>query len=497
MDAPTRKDIETLTADLGLSIPDEEIDAYRQLLADRLDPLREIANHDDLTPAGGGDRDGNQPTPEEDPLNAWITTCDIQRTSQGPLAGYTVGLKDNISVAGIPLTNGSAVFEGYVPPHDATIVQRLLNAGACILGKNNMWSFSMGQSDFGPVENPTSQTYGIGGSSSGTAAAVAAGEIDIGIGGDQGGSIRMPSSFAGLVGLKPTHGLVPYTGILGADPTIDHTGPITRTVADAARTLAVIAGRDDLDARQGYDLSVGEYENALDADPDTMRVGVLHEGFDHPDSDPDVLGRVRQVVDALEETGVDTVDVSVPEHEMAGDLTLAVVRYGYGQLLRLGALVGTSGWQDVSAIEHVTDALQSQSSSLPIPAKSNLLLAEFVRRETGGSPYARAQNQARKVRAAYDQVLEEVDALLMSTVPIMPPEAGSDRDLESLLEQEGEPLIARNTLPFNISHHPAMTVPAGTVDGAPIGAMLVGKRFGEDALFSLGAIVEQFDSFGE
>ena len=177
-----------------------------------------------------------------------------QGAAAGKLAGKRIGLKDNVCVAGVPLTCASSVLEGYVPDFDATIVTRILEAGGEIVAKLNMDAWSGGgtgdTSSYGRIMNPFRPEYSPGGSSGGSGAALHYDWVDMTIGGDQGGSIRIPAAWCGVVGLKPTHGLVPYTGIVGMDATFDHTGPMARTVADATLLLEVIAGKDPLDPRQ-------------------------------------------------------------------------------------------------------------------------------------------------------------------------------------------------------------------------------------------------------
>lgn len=496
MKPPSRAELDELADDLGLGLGEDELDDYVRLVAARLEPLERVAEaprpRAPLRDASTDREPGYQPDDAEDPHNAWITRCRVEGAADGPLAGLSVGLKDTISLAGVELTHGSRVLEGYVPTVDATVVTRLLEAGATIEGKNNLWGFSMGASDFGPVSNPNAPGYSIGGSSSGTAAAVAAREVDIGIGGDQGGSIRIPASFGGLVGLKPTHGLVPYTGILGADASVDHAGPITRTVEVAARTLEAIAGRDGLDQRQPHDLDVGAYTAALDDDVSDLTVGVLREGFDDEEGDAGVLEVVRDAVHDLEAAGVEATEVSVPEHGFAAQVTLAIVRYGYGQgLLQRGVATGGDGWYDAGLAEYLSRSLAARSRDLPPSVLAGLLVSEHVRRHYGGAVYGKAQNLAATVRAAYDELLADVDALVVPTVPVTPPEPGEERGLETLLERGSSSVLARNTLPFNATHHPAITVPSGEVDGAPVGTSLVAARFDEVTLFSLAQALEQ------
>jgi amidase len=210
---------------------------------------------------------GWRPSPEENPLNAWYWRCEIQGAADGPLAGKTVAIKDNVCVAGIPMMNGSATLEGYVPEVDATIVTRTLDAGGTIVGKAVCEDLCFSGGSFtpysGPVLNPRDTTRQAGGSSCGSAALVAAGEVDLAIGGDQGGSIRIPACWSGIVGHKPTYGLVPYTGVFPIELTLDHTGPMARSAADVALFLEAIAGRDGLDPRQPTEVPTERYSEAL------------------------------------------------------------------------------------------------------------------------------------------------------------------------------------------------------------------------------------------
>ncbi len=196
---------------------------------------------------------GYRPAAEENPHNAWYRKTSIVGAASGKLKGKRVALKDNIMLAGVPMMNGSSTLEGYMPEFDATIVTRMLDAGAEIAGKVHCESFCLSGGSHtnatGPVHNPHKMGYSAGGSSSGSGVVVALGEVDMAIGGDQGGSIRMPSSFCGTYGMKPTWGLVPYTGIMPIEIYVDHTGPMTANVADNALLLEVIAGDDGYDPR--------------------------------------------------------------------------------------------------------------------------------------------------------------------------------------------------------------------------------------------------------
>ncbi|MDS0261143.1 amidase [Haloarcula sp. S1CR25-12] len=497
MRKPSVDEVAALADELSITLNDEEADAYTQVVRETLDVFSEVESrptprHPPREYSYRGRTPGYQPTASEDPHNAWITRCRVEGAETGPLTGMTVGLKDNVSLAGIELTNGSRVMEGYVPACDATIVTRLLEAGATITGKTNLWSFSSGAPEFGHVRNPRNPEYSVGHSSSGSTAAVAAGEVDIGIGSDQGGSVRMPASFAGVVGLKPTYGLIPYTGIFGADPSLDHVGPLTRSVEEAALVTEVLAGRDGLDPRQPRDLSVRNYVEALQSEVSELTVAVLSEGFDAGGGESDVTAAVADAVETLADCGVEIQEVSVPMHDRAGELSVVVALYGMGQLFRQhGLSPGFDGWYDTGAIDYVSRALAARSSDLPATVTHAILVSEFLRRNYGGSLYAKAKNLTLQLRAAYDDALADADALVMPTVPMKPPAFGSSMDLEKMRRTGPGFAETVNTEPFNLSHHPALSVPCATVDDVPVGAMFVASHFDEPTLFALGAALER------
>src|SRR5438093_10585386 len=252
---PTIAQLRQIAQTYGMHLTDADLESFNGLIGPTLESYRRI---DQLTEPALAVRyprtGGHRPAAEENPLNAWYQKCSIKGVSSGILAGKRIAIKDNVCVAGVPMMNGSSALEGYVPEFDATIVTRILDAGGEIVGKTvcEHLCFSGGShtSDTGPVLNPHDPKRSAGGSSSGSAALVVAGECDMAIGGDQGGSIRIPSSFCGAVGPKPTYGLVPYTGVFPIELTLDHTGPIARTAADCALLLEAIAGVDGLDPRQ-------------------------------------------------------------------------------------------------------------------------------------------------------------------------------------------------------------------------------------------------------
>src|SRR5437667_10649636 len=268
---------------------------------DALEVFNELRLEEPRPPLRFTDRDpGYRPTEHEDPLNVFIRKCRVAGADHGPLRGKTIGLKDHISVAGVPLTFGSHLMDGYVPDFDATIVTRILDAGGTIVGKLKMEEFSWGGpglsgvGGYGRPLHPRTRDQVTGGSSSGSAAAVAGGEVDVAFGGDQGGSIRIPAAWCGIVGLLPTHGLVPHSGVFGLEPTIDYVGPMARTVEDVATALACVAGSDGDDPRQAHvPASVPAYTDALSRGAGGPRIGILAGGVGGGGGERGRAARVR------------------------------------------------------------------------------------------------------------------------------------------------------------------------------------------------------------
>jgi amidase len=319
---PSNDDIAAIADRYGLGLGPEDVARFRELITGALtsyDVVERLYQASWARVPEPPARKWQRPTEAANELGAWYVTTDIKGADDGPLVGRRIAVKDNIAVAGVPMMNGSATIEGFVPRRDATVVTRLLAAGATIAGKAvcEELCFDGGShtARTGPVRNPWHRSKSTGGSSSGSAALVAAGDVDMALGGDQAGSIRIPSSFCGTVGHKPTHGLVPYTGALPIENTIDHLGPITRTVRDAAVMLGVLAGRDGLDPRQRFDAPSGGYLSDLDAGVAGLRIGVLAEGFGIPGlSQPGVDETVRAAIATLAAAGADVREVSVPSH---------------------------------------------------------------------------------------------------------------------------------------------------------------------------------------
>src|SRR6266436_2234941 len=315
-------DVTRIAAAYGLPVASQDIASFRVLAGALLTSYDEVERRyaEGLTEPPS--RAWERPADADNPLGAWYVTTRIQTRENGPLAGLRIAVKDNIEVAGVPMMNGSAAVEGFIPRRDATVVTRVLGAGATITGKavceDLCFSGGSHTSATGPVRNPWDYSRSAGGSSSGSAALVAAGHADLALGGDQGGSIRIPAAFCGVVGHKPTHGLVPYTGAFPIEVTLDHLGPITRTVRDAALMLGVLAGPDGFDPRQGACPPDRDYRTDLDAGIVGLRIGVLKEGFGLPGlSQPGVVEAVRSAISAVATAGADVGAVSPAWHKDA------------------------------------------------------------------------------------------------------------------------------------------------------------------------------------
>ncbi|MBW0091162.1 amidase [Pseudonocardia sp. KRD-184] len=442
------------------------------------------------------ERAWTRPEAADNPYNAWYVTTSITGSGEGPLAGKTVAVKDNTAVAGVPMMNGSTTMEGYTPLRDATIVTRLLDAGATIAGKSvcEDLCFSGGShtSRTGAVRNPWNETHSTGGSSSGSAALVASGLVDVGTAGDQGGSIRMPASWCGVVGHKPTWGLVPYTGAFPIEQTIDHVGPITRTVAEAALVMNVIAGPDGQDPRQPRDLVPDDYVAALGRGAEGLRVGILTEGFGLANSDPGVDAAVRAAAESLRGAGLVVEDVSVPWHRHGAAIWDVIsVEGAASQMVDLnGYGLNWKGLYDPEVMEHYGNRWRADGSQFSETVKLVLLAGRHALDSHHGKHYGMAQNLAYELRAAYDEALSRYDVLVLPTTPIhataIPdPDAPREEIIGRALE-----MIA-NTCVTDVTGHPACSVPAGLVDGLPTGMMIVGRQFDDATVLRVAHTYEQ------
>ena len=498
---PTTEQLREVSAYYNLELSDTDIESFLGLIEgtiasyDRLDQLVEPAPGIRYSRSGG-----RRPEPEENPLGAWYYRCSIEGAPEGLLAGKRIAIKDNVCVAGVPMMNGTAVLEGYVPETDATIVTRILDAGGEIIGKAVCESlcFSGGShtSDIGPVLNPHDRSRSAGGSSSGSAALVASGEGDVAIGGDQGGSIRIPASWCGVYGLKPTYGLVPYTGIFPIELTLDHTGPIAASVEDTALMLSAIAGEDGLDPRQ-KGVEVADYLGDLDGGVEGMKIGVLTEGFGWPDlSEEDVDEAVREASRTFAELGAEVEEVSVPLHRDGIHIWNAIAIEGATALMVDGNSMGNNweGHYTTSLLDTYARGRITRADDLSETVKLTMLTGRYMTERYHGRYYAKAQNLSRKLAAAYNTAHASYDLLLLPTLPMKAtPIPEPDAPREEVVHRSLE--MIQNTCPFDVVGYPAMSVPCALSEGLPVGTMLVGKRWDETTILKAARAFEKTGTY--
>jgi amidase len=485
--APSIEDLSKIAELFHLQLTGDDLESFRRLIEpmmasyERLDELVEPAPMPKYSRT-----QGRRPAAADNPLGAWYWRCEIKGASAGPLAGRTFAIKDNVCVAGIPMMNGTDLLEGFVPERDATVVTRILDAGGVVLGKAVCESlcFSGGShtSDSGPVRNPHDRSRATGGSSSGSAALVAAREVDMAVGGDQGGSIRMPSSWCGIYGLKPSYGLVPYTGAFPIELTLDHLGPMARNAADCALMLEAIAGPDGLDPRQRGGPAAQPYTKLLSGNVNGLRVALVQEGFGANGYEKDVDECVTAAANAFAKIGARVSTVSIPWHRDGGAMTAAIASEGALATIMAGYGMGTNwkGYYSTDILEAFAHGLETKANKLSQTAKLFSMLGQYMRQRYHGRYYAIAQNLARSLTAAYDGALRQYDILVMPTTPMkamrLPAPGCSIAEYVDCATRMGA-----NTGQFDISGHPAMNVPCGISEGLPVGMMLVG-RIGDDAM---------------
>jgi amidase len=494
---PDLDEVVATASKLGIHLGAEEAAIYRKYLLEQLATLDTFVQSrlDESPPplCAPAREPGCKPGAREDPLNAWTWKCNISGEPGGVLSGKTVSFKDHIAVAGIPMSFGSFALDGFVPDFDATVVTRVLQAGGTVTGKNVMnglsggFGLGGGIGDYGRPLNPHNHAHVTGGSSSGSGAAVAAGEVDISFGGDQGGSIRIPAAFCGTLGLKPTFGLISHFGIgFGSDQSIDYTGPLARTAEDTAAALQATAGRDGYDPRQSADvpLQVDALSGLADG-VSGLRIGILQEAFD--DVEAEVRDLVLAAVDVLAGAGATISSVNVAEHReiraaltaLTGEGALAIFKTGF-----YGAFART--YYPASVITAINQLWSAHADALTPSSKLSLIAAELNRRIYHGRVYAKAQNARPAYIRAYDAALSKFDVLVMPTCLMAAPKNYQPSSYLESVEYNLSPVTSRvsaNTRQFNYTGHPALAVPVGKNSaGLPTSMQLVGRFFDDPLL---------------
>lgn len=496
-DRITKRELLLHATALGFRLTEHETSTLLSLVSGALDAVEGVG--DTCAPSGpaGSRRVWGRPSRDADPLNALLHQVDVSVDSDGPLEGMRVAVKNSIAVAGVPMTAGSALLAEFVPTEDSVVVERLLRAGARIVATTNMDEFGLcaggDTGRYGPVLNPFDNSRSAGGSSGGCAAALHYSGMDVAVGADQGGSVRVPAAWCGVLGLKPTYGLVPYTGAVGIDQTLDHIGPLARSTADLARVLEVMAGADERDPRQvrvpecpPYSAAVAEPTEDLKG----LRIGRVREGFsDAVGIDTRVADAVDGAVDELRSLGATVEDVGLPEHLSAGPLCFGTTLEGMSALLAAGG----NGYQwrgrYWTELAHaLNDHWPTAADDLGTAAKVVLIAGAHLRERHRGAAYAAAQNQRAALVDAYRQALSTVDCLVMPTTPGLPHLIAGASEADRVLR--GWDVLA-NTAPTNLTGHPALSLPLAQAAGLPVGVMFVGHPFGEAQLLRFAATSER------
>ena len=397
---------------------------------------------------------------------------------RGPLHGVPVAVKDQFDTAGILTTNGSSILGENVPDTDATIMTRLKEAGAVLLGKLNMSEYASGDAfrhPYGRPRNPWDTRRNPGTSSSGSGAATAAFLCATSLGEDTGGSIRGPAAFCGLVGIRPTLGLVSRHGVFGASWSMDTAGPISRTVTDCAHTLAAIAGHDPNDP-QTWDAPIPDYAAALDGNIRGLKLGIVTERVHTDANDPEVRDAVIAATEVLGGLGAEVSEISLPLIVNSSEISYAIISSDAAML----------NWDIIS-----TDRLRELDHNNQV----RLLMGSVI----PAKAYQKAMRLREALRRQILAALEEVDALVMpaSSVPatLIPASAGLGTKADVIAGFKGRRGF---TAPFNLANLPALSINCGfTASGLPIGLQIAGRAFDETTLFRLAYAYEQATDWGE
>ena len=409
------------------------------------------------------------------------------------LEGIPGAIKDNICTKGVKTTCASRILQKFVPPYDATVVQKLVAQNPVVLGKTNLDEFAMGgsteNSAFHPTHNPWNTDCVPGGSSGGSAAAVAAGTAVWALGSDTGGSIRQPASFCGVVGMKPTYGRVSRYGLVAYASSLDQIGPITKDVTDCANILNIIAGRDEMDSTS-IDKEVPDYTKSLVQDVKGLKIGLPKEYF-VKGMDPEVEGAVKAAVKQLESLGAEVVEISLPNTDYAIST--------YYLIAPAEAATNLARYDGVSYGERAEDAAdlvemmtKTRSQYLGEEVKRRIMIGNYAL--SAGyydAYYLKALKVRRLVKEDYDKAFKEVDVIICPAAPSVAYKIGEkiDNPLEMYLQDAC-------TVPLNLAGLPGISVPCGyNKDKMPIGMQIIGKALDEETLIRVAYTYEQSQSY--
>lgn len=464
-------------SDFGIELDKDAIDAHAAEVAKTCEQLETL---DSSTPDGDLATNVQE---GDDEYNAFRYRCSLNGGS-GQLTGLKIAVKDNIAVADVPMTCGSSAIE-FTPEYSATVTRRLVDHGADIVGTTNMDEFAYFTTGetcaHGPVENPVVEGSVPGGSSAGSAAAVAADLADVALGSDTVGSLRIPASFCGLVGFKPTHRAVPRFGFADLSPSLDHIGPLAKTVETAALALETITGPSAEDpGTLGVEPATGLADQVGEG-IEELNVGVVTEMMDN--ATEGVVEQIRGEIEAIEEAGATVEDVSMSGFGNVPLASMGIIGPEFAKLLRSNGQVYGTG-TGYSEPWRSSVATMTGSGGYGENVRNQLLIGGGVDAVTDGSVYVAAQNFRRDLTADTDDLFERFDALITPTTPIPAPRFGEVLDIESFVQ------TFMNTVPFSLTGHPALSVPCGTTESKPVGLQIVTDRHAESTAVRLGAIVE-------
>lgn len=428
---------------------------------------------------------GNQLTfSPSDTVNAFITTIPEAEYTTGPLEGVTVAIKDNISTKGIQTTCASQILKGYIPPYDAHVITLLKNAGAAIIGKTNMDEFGMGttteNSAFGPTLNPHNHGRVPGGSSGGSAAAIAAGLCEMALGSDTGGSIRCPAAFCGIVGLKPSYGRVSRYGLIAYANSLEQIGPMAKDVTGVSRLFSVIAGYDKRDSTS----IERPYSHTPDASVNGLRIGLPSEFFGDG-VDPRVAGIVQNAVKTLEDAGAEAIPCSMPSmsHALAAYYVICTSEASSNLARFDGIRYGPGGELRKSWHEEFSDRRQSKFGK---EVRRRIILGTFsLAAGYYGRYYHKAQTARQMVRDDFNRLFQDVDLIAGPTMPSIAFTLGEKSDPLQMY------LSDILTVPANLAGVPAISVPCGTIEGMPVGLQLIGRHFEDEKVIDAAYAYEQ------
>ena len=407
--------------------------------------------------------------------------------SGGRLSGVPIAIKDNMSTTGILTTCASHILDGYIPPYDATVVERLYAEGAIVIGKTNMDEFAMGTSTessyYGPTRNPHNPDCVPGGSSGGSAATVAAGEVAISLGSDTGGSVRCPASFCGVVGLKPTYGAVSRYGLISYANSLEQIGPIASNVGDVAFLYSIIAGHDPKDSTS---VEV-DTEIEVDCDVEGLTIGVPAQYFGEG-IDPAVENAVWDGIHHLEDEGATYSEVDMPhtDYALAAYYIIAMSEASSNLArfdgMRYGLRTEDKDWS--------TTFSEVRALGFGAEVKRRIILGTFSL-STGyhDKYYLKALQVRTLVKQDFDLAFKDVDVLIAPTMPMPAFRIGE------LVDPLSQYLADVNTVPINLAGVPSVSVPCGSTQGLPIGMQIIGRYFDEPRILGVAAAVERSSQY--